>query len=158
MINTVEATLDRLGYRLATWQAGAVVLVLAMVGVVLASLLVHPVDGTEQLFAGSTPFGEGCAFYNEYGFGCMGCGMTRSWVYAVRGDVFTALSYNAAGASLFYGIVAGGVLSAFRLLRRKYVMRIPWSVLIGGASGWGLIWVGLFLLRWQGFMSLPTLN
>lgn len=155
MTHPVERALNRFGLWLITWPARAwFALALAAV-VVTASIVVHPVAGTEQLYIGSMPFGDGCSYRRLYGVGCYNCGMTRSWVFAARGQVFQAFAYNAAGASLFYGIAFSGLLGLVRLIRRRCVLPVPWPVLLGGAGAWVVVWLGLFGARQLGAFALP---
>lgn len=55
------------------------------------------------LLAGFFPFGKLpplCTFKHLTGLPCLTCGMTRSWVSMVHGDVAQALAWNPVGAAL----------------------------------------------------------
>ena len=151
----IERTLDRFGLWLITWPATALLWVGLAVVVCGVSLAVHPEPGTEQLYLGNLPFGSGCDYRRLHGVGCYNCGMTRSWVFAARGAVLQAFAYNAAGATLFYGTLGGGLLGAVRLALRRHVLPIPWSVLGGVAVAWLMVWGGMFGMRQVGWFPLP---
>jgi hypothetical protein len=55
-----------------------------------------------------------CAFLLLTDLPCLTCGMTRSWVFLVRGDVLEALAWNPAGAVLCVITAVGAVYAAAR--------------------------------------------
>jgi len=57
-----------------------------------------------------------CAFLLLTDLPCLTCGMTRSWVALVHGDVLGALLWNPAGAALCVSTAAAGVYAAARQL------------------------------------------
>jgi len=152
----IEGHLNHLGLRLMTWQAGAILLVALAAVVWLAALVVGPGQGTEQtVIFGTHDFGGFCEWRRDHGYGCLNCGMTRSWVHGARGHVLTAFAYSAPGAAMFFGITVGGLLSAVRLVARRRLIRVPWPVTMGLVAAWVLIWLGLFALRSQGILPVP---
>lgn len=151
----VEEALNRFGLVLMEWWPWAWLLLATGLTAFAVSWLVHPVDGTEQLYLANLPFGSGCDYRREYGHGCMNCGMTRSWVYGARGQLATAARYNPAGLGLFAALVSAGVLSGLRLVLRRRVLRVPWAVSLGLAAAWVVVWLGVYALRTQGYLPLP---
>src|SRR5690606_34476165 len=151
-----EEVLHRLGLAMVTWRPWAALWVLIGLVALLASWLVRPVVGTEQLYLGDLPFGTGCEYRREHGHGCVNCVMTRAWGGAARGQRATAWSYTSAGASLFSWLVAGGALSAARLAVGGRVLRFPWWLSLGVALVWTALWLGVYALRTQGFLPLPA--
>lgn len=102
-------------------------------------------------------FGETCLMLAVTGLPCPQCGMTRAFVLAAHGDLWTAFLRNPAGLALFLWISFGGVLGAVRLaVSRVRLARVPHEVVVG----WSLFWlVGLYLipygLRLVGINPLP---
>lgn len=125
---------------------------------VIAAALVSPVPGTQQLTAFGEPFGGTCSMIQLFGIPCAQCGMTRSWVWLVRGQVALAFTYNAAGASLLLSLVWMGVTGWVRLLTRKpRALALDWRI----ASLWWALWaavllMGLWILRLNGVNPLPA--
>ena len=101
-------------------------------------------------------FGEECGFKREFGYGCPGCGMTRSWVHAARGNLIRAVTYNAAGTFMFLWLASAFVIGGFRLILKKpKLMRVhPGFIFIGVVTWLGLV-LGVFLGRLNGVNPLP---
>jgi hypothetical protein len=112
---------------------------------VLAALVVQPgPDEWSYLFG--RQLGGPCGFQEVTELACPSCGMTRSWLWLVRGDLYKAFTYNAAGALLLMGLMLMGVLGAIRLATRDPAkLRIPFKVL----STVVIVWmVGPYLSFW----------
>ncbi len=129
---------------------------LAGIAAVAAALLVHPGVGEALTFQSAT-FGDPCSLRLQTGLPCATCGMTRSWVWAVRGEWARALGYSPAGAALFAALVGVGLLGAARLLTRNPgFARLPWQVLVGATGFWMVVlYEGVWLLRLRGYFPLP---
>ena len=133
----------------------AVVLVLLGGTAVVASRVVSPGVGEALVYDGA-PFGTPCPTLAATGRPCAACGMTRSWVWAARGEPLRALRYNPAGVLLYAGALAGGVLGGARLATRNPAWgRLPWQVQVTGAALLLLLWEGVWLLRLRGYFPLP---
>jgi hypothetical protein len=137
------------------YNGGLVLLALVSLGL---SLLLSPGEDPRWVYLpDGTRFGDTCAFLAATGVPCPQCGMTRSWVHAVRGNVVEAFLYSPGGLGLFLWTQVGGVFGAIRLARRNPdALELPWQVIVG----WTVFWmVGLYLvpygLRLAGIDPLP---
>ena len=83
--------------------------------------------------------------------------MTRSWVFAARGQLLTSITYNAAGTGIFIWLIGSGLIGAIRLIARKpKALKIPDNILITLLVAWaGLLFFGLWIGRWFGLNNLP---
>jgi hypothetical protein len=137
------------------WPSALVALAGICVG---AALTLYPSDGdpTMVYVLGQT-FGGECGMKTALGVPCPQCGMTRSWVYLVRGRVFEAFTFNAAGALLLLWIVVAGLIGAIRLVTgRERVLSPPWIALFAWAMFWIVVpYVGLWIARIIGWNPLP---
>jgi hypothetical protein len=137
------------------WPSTLVLLAGVAIG---AALTLYPADHdpTTVLVIGQS-FGGECGMKTAFGVPCPQCGMTRSWVYLVRGRVFEAFNFNPAGALLLLWIVAGGAIGALRLATgRERLLSPPWIALFI----WVMFWVavpygGLWVARVLGWNPLP---
>lgn len=125
-----------------------------------AALLVYPSGAHEELWLFGIRFGGECGMKVQFGIPCPQCGMTRSWVYLVRGEVTRAFIYNPAGALLFLWIFTGGVIGMVRLLlRRPQLWSPPWVVLFTWCLFWMLVpYMTLYVTRLAGLNPLPEYN
>ncbi len=127
--------------------------VLVAAAAVLAAALVQPVAGHgDQLTLFGRPFGPVCTFLDLTGLPCPSCGMTRSWVWAVRGELALALRYNVAGVALLAILVAYAPVRVWgggRLGRRGAQM-----VLVL-AMTWGFVWMIGWAVRLAGGWPIP---
>ncbi|MCO4772384.1 MAG: DUF2752 domain-containing protein [Deltaproteobacteria bacterium] len=97
------------------------------------------------------PFGtlpKLCAFLLLTDLPCLTCGMTRSWVALVHGDVFGAIAWNPLGTALCLTALAGGVYAAARqlgapalrvstsALERRF---IRFGIVLAVALNWGFV-------------------
>lgn len=150
MIERLERGLDAIGRRLhdviTTWWAWPAFLFLTGLVAVAVSAAATPVGEDVHLF-GWDLFGV-CEWQQATGRPCASCGMTRSWVWAVRGEMSRAWSYNPAGLLLFLTLGWGGLVGGLRLgWRRPGLLAVPWRPL-GFAWGlWFAIWCALAIQR-----------
>lgn len=150
----LEAWLDRVGRRLMEWwvwpAALAAVGWLALIGALLASP-----DGEDVRIAGVDLFGA-CDFRARTGQPCASCGMTRSWMWAVRGELARSASYNAAGTLAFFGLVAAGAVASVRLVaRRPGWLALGWRGTLVVVLGWLAVYLVAWALRVGGSYPLP---
>ncbi len=83
--------------------------------VVLASVVLTPSDESVSIYGWEVP--PLCIFSNLTGLDCLGCGLTRSFVYLGHGDLSAALDRHRMGP-IFYILVLSQVpLRAWRLWR-----------------------------------------
>jgi len=129
----------------APWWVWNVFLVVTAVTALAASLALTPGDGEWVYFMGEQ-VGETCAAIQVTGQPCPQCGMTRSFVYGARFRIVEAFLFNPAGYALFLWIQVGGVLGAYRLVRRNgRAAQLPWELV----AGWTMLWfVGLWAIPW----------
>jgi hypothetical protein len=71
----------------------------------LAARLTLTADGELVRFLG-TPIGSACSFRAHFGIPCPTCGMTRSLVLALRGDIGKAVELNPGGPAAILGLLA----------------------------------------------------
>ena len=151
----VEQTLDAVGRFATKWWAWPALLVFLGFCAFVSSLLVYPGEG-ETLYLFGFRFGQECEFKQQFGFGCAGCGMTRSWVHAARGALWRSFQYNAAGSVLYLVLCAGGVLGLIRLvLRKPGWLKLGFTAVVVGWIGWLVLAVGIFVGRLFGVNPLP---
>jgi len=157
-LDRVSSFLDRSVNGPHPWWLWPSMLVSLAAVCIAAALFVYPDygDPTRVLVLG-TMFGGECGMNTAFGVPCPQCGMTRSWVYLVRGRVLEAFTFNAAGALLLLWIAAGGVVGAFRLVTgRERALNLPWGWLFGWAMFWVIVpYMGLWIARILGFNMLP---
>lgn len=97
------------------WYAGHVVTLVASVAVLTLSFIITPSTGFLDLQGITIP--ELCAWRRFFGIECLGCGLTRSFVFIGHGDWQAAWDMNRIGPFL-YALVAFQVpYRAFRLWR-----------------------------------------
>ena len=157
----VLSALDELAVWLAAfeprWWVWPSTLVAVAVLSLAASWTLHPGADEFVYFPGGTRFGDTCAFIVVTGQPCPQCGMTRSWVHAVRGDLFTSFWYSPAGLGLFLWIQVAGVIGLVRLVRRdRGAWAPPWQFNVGWATFWLIgLYAGPWILRLFGVNPLP---
>ena len=139
------------------WWVWPLIMVLAAVAALVPSLVIYPVPDVEQLYLAGYAFGGPCAFREQFAIPCPACGMTRSWIWAARGCLPTAFTYNAAGASLFLWLVGSGVLGSLRLIRRRSdTLQVPFMWVAGAIAAWFfLLFLGFWIARALGINPLP---
>lgn len=139
------------------WQLGWNLMLLAVgLGVLSLALIFSPGEGEHVLFRGQ-PWGQACSFREVTGYPCSTCGMTRSWVWGIRGHIWKALTYSPAGFTLMAWMLTGGLLGGARLLsRRPTLWRLHWKVLVGWVLFWMVcLYLGGWMLRLGGINPLP---
>ncbi len=121
-------------------------------GAVVAALLLHPVAprAGAHLSIDGVPLPGVCAFREATGIPCPGCGLTRSWVALLHGDLAWSLRFHPLGWLVFLYALAQatrhGVWLTLGRLRRR-IERVGWFL------DRGIIALGaLLLVAW-----IPTL-
>lgn len=156
-MNRLEAALDQLAdipaQRAWLWP---LMMVIVGFGAVLAALLFYP-GGDEWVYLAGVRFGGECGFQQATSQPCPSCGMTRSWVHLVRGDVLTAMRYNLAGVIMLCFLFGLGLLGLVRLATRDATrFRVSLRWLSAGVMAWMIgPYLGLWFLRMAGFNALP---
>jgi hypothetical protein len=121
-------------------------------GVLLAQLVVLRLVSTanEQFVTlAGRELHWGCAFRDAFGVPCPNCGMTRSVVFSLHGDLARAFEMNPAGPLLVAGgLVLGALLVASAFRRPRVAARAPAAnfmrrVVVGTAAYGGLVFVVL---------------
>ena len=127
------------------------------VGAAFGTVIVGPSDIPEKMALLGIPMDGECGFKVVTGKGCPSCGMTRSWVWSSRLQIWRAFVYNPAGATLYWWLLGGGVVGLIRLVtRRPKLLRLPWKVMSGALLFWVLVlYAGLWVGRLFGFNALP---
>lgn len=137
------------------WPSMLVSLAAVSIG---AAWTLYPMEGDPSwVMIGGMKFGGECGMKTALDIPCPQCGMTRSWVYLVRGRIVEAFSFNAAGALLLLWIAGGGIVGAIRLVTgRERALNLPWIVLFSWAMFWIIVpYMGLWIARILGFNMLP---
>lgn len=135
--------------------------VLLAIGALVAAALVTPSPADpDVLTLFGYPFGGGCVLRNLTGIPCPSCGMTRSWVYTVRGELATASRYNIVGVALLAAVVVNGIVHATGLNRRIGMVfagapRRANLLLMFVALGFVGAWASTWFLRLAGVYPLP---
>ena len=88
--------------------------------ILLGSLVLRVTDDRQAVTFLGTTLPETCTFKRILGFGCPGCGLTRSFVFLSRGQLLAALSLNPAGLVLYFCVV---VQIPYRLLQLHRIRR-----------------------------------
>ena len=93
-----------------------------------AARLLFSADREHVTFAGAT-FGAACAFRERFGVPCPACGMTRSVVLTLHGDVATAAELNPGGPVAVFGLLYFSGAMVWLALRgaEPTKRRIQWS-------------------------------
>lgn len=74
------------------------VIVLVCFGILFLAVLISPVDeGSSFLKLGRFPIPSTCSFNNLTGYPCPGCGLSRSMVAAVHGDISGSFRFHRLG-------------------------------------------------------------
>lgn len=152
----VDAFMARTVGHEGPWWAWPLALVTLAVGSLTAAVLVSPGAGESTWLLGS-PFGGECGSKVLLGIPCPQCGMTRSWVHAVRGDLLRAVTYNPAGVLLLLWIVVAGVIGGVRLMRRDpEALKPPYWLLFAWVVFWLAVpYSGMWIARLFGINPLP---
>lgn len=111
--------------------------IVACVGIFLVAALLEPgVPGRSGLTVAGRPLPETCIFLRTTGLPCPGCGLTRSCVAAVHGQVGESLAFHPLGlAVLAYALLQAGRHAVWLAAPRHR----PWVDLWGGRLDYGLI-------------------
>lgn len=156
-MKTISLFLDAVDSLRLPWWLWPTFLVVLAVSSVGASLFFRPL-GTEWVaWPWGGQLGDTCGMIVLTGLPCPQCGMTRSWVHGIRGDLTAAFWFSPAGLALLGWIVAGGVVGAVRLATRDPDRWSPNNLVL---FGWILFWlIPLYTLpyvaRLAGYNPLP---
>ena len=82
-----------------SYLSGEVIIAVVFGGIVLLSATLTPSTDVLTLFGYEIPVV--CGFRRLTGYGCPGCGLTRSFAFMAHGDVFGAFGMNYFGPLLF---------------------------------------------------------
>lgn len=85
-----------------------------------------------------------CPFAIMTGLPCPGCGLTRSWVAFMHGDIGTAFTLNIFGPVLLLATALTTLIAAVTLIRRRRDPLIRWRDLVIGPLG--AVLLGTWLL------------
>lgn len=157
ILERINAFSYQLNQRKVWWWVWPTALVVLAALSITATIIVTPADVGEETLILGNKYGETCGMKAQLGVPCPQCGMTRSWVRFVRGDVVRGFVYNPAGVLLFVWIVIGGLIGALRLITRNAkLLSPPWIALFI----WSMFWIfgpflGLYGARLAGFNTLP---
>ena len=86
-------------------------------GIVAASMILSPTDSVVSL--GSFEIPELCMWRRLTGYGCPGCGMTRSFTYMGHGQIIDAFRLHMAGPLLYTLVAVQVPLRAWRLWKSR---------------------------------------
>jgi hypothetical protein len=154
-VERLERQLDRLGLMLMQWWVWPLSLLLLGLATLAVCWLATPGPHESVLLFGEPMFPP-CPVRVSTGSPCGQCGMTRSFVWAARGQLWRALQYNPAGLALWSVLVGGGVVGAMRLWRRDpALLRASWWTVGGGVLAWLVLYAVGYGLRWAGLNPLP---
>lgn len=137
------------------WIEPAALFSLALLATV-AALGLTPNEGGWVDLAGNK-LGGTCAFLEATGHPCPQCGMTRSFVWGIRGRWAEAFSFSPGGFTLLLWLEVAGLLSAVRLWTRDpNRWRIPYPIAVAWAAVWVvLLYLTPFVGRWLGWIPGP---
>jgi Protein of unknown function (DUF2752) len=135
-----------------SWRADRDLVVVALLVLVLGLLLeVTPAQDGVTLFGWRLP--ESCATQRYLGYGCPGCGLTRSFILGLRGELGAAYRLNAVGPLLLLTLMVQLPYRGLRLLRHRRLRRegLVDLSLARGARWWWSYRMGLIaalLVAW----------
>jgi len=160
-MNWIRRVVDNINSFIPTktdpWWGWALALFGFAVLCIAASILVYPEGTEEELWLFGMRFGGECGMKTQFGIPCPQCGMTRSWVWLVRGDFGQSFFYNPAGFLLLCWIAIGGIIGLARLVRRNPTLwSPPWVALFVWSMFWIIVpYMGLYFARIAGISPLP---
>jgi hypothetical protein len=119
-------------------------LAVMLLGELAAARLLFDADREGVTVAG-VPWRTACAFKERFGIPCPACGMTRSVVLSLHGDVSTAAELNPGGPVIVFGLLYFSAAMIFLAFRQR--ARPPAQ--LGGAKRfiqWSTAAVGMMLI------------
>lgn len=117
----------------------------------------EPSGDPDWVWIAGMQFGGECGMKVALDMPCPQCGMTRSWVYLVRGRIMEAFTFNSAGALLLLWLIAGGVIGFVRLVTgRERALTLPFPVTVALIVAWTVVpYLGFWIARIAGWNMLP---
>ena len=100
---------------LSTYWFGELLLIAIFGSIVLLAAVLSPSPEAVSLFGVEIPMV--CSFRRLTGYGCIGCGLTRSFSFMAHGRVWEALSMNYLGPFLFIAFASQPPYRLYRLYR-----------------------------------------
>ncbi len=107
---------DRLA---SSWWFGHAILLVVCGGVVGFAALLTPTPDVVSLFG--VPIPEMCTYRRVLGFGCPGCGLTRSFSFMAHGSFIQAFQMNWFGPPFFLFVASQVPYRLFTLARGQQV-------------------------------------
>lgn len=123
--------------------------------ILIGAFILTPADsGTPYVRLGGVPIPNVCTIKNLTGLPCPGCGLARSIVAGIHGDVGMSLTYHRLGLLTLYYVCLQFVYSLIMLVIPRWRSRI---VRYGKFLNKGIIVLGiLFMLNWILTLLLPS--
>lgn len=109
--------LGRIDRVFTAWWFGDALLLGIAASVLLMAALITPSDDVLTLFGREIPVV--CTWRNLFGFGCPGCGLTRSFTFMAHGAFIEAFRMNLMGPVLFTVLASQVPWRLWRLIRRS---------------------------------------
>lgn len=134
-------------FRLRDNRASEGIVLLACLGILAGALILSPPHpGTHSVRLGSLSIPPTCTFKNLTGLPCPGCGLLRSMVSAMHGDVDASLSYHRLGLLTLAYIFLQLLCRAGMILTPSKASHMP---RYGRYLDRGIIFIGILLgLNW----------
>lgn len=133
--------------RITPELAPTIVVLATCICILLGALVLAPsVSGGPSIAVGPITLPEICIFKNLTGLPCPGCGMTRSIISAVRGDISGSFFHHRLGLLTMAYILSQFLLSLGVVFVSKFRNRLQH---IGKYLNKGIIGLGaLFFINW----------
>ncbi len=102
--------------------------------------------GAAQLIGSCFGVGLPCVFHQVSGRPCPGCGLTRSVLALLRGDVSASIGFHPFGPLLLLGLLTALVAGVLPVKPRQRLLN--WVAAIERATGFTALILTLFMLTW----------
>ncbi len=121
-------------------------LLAALAAAVIVVTVLRLGDPDGALTLARWPLPDICLIKRTFGIPCPGCGLTRSWVAAIHGDLRASLRFHA------FGLPTLGYALAQGLWQSLWIALPRWRRRTAGLDGFlgvaGLVLVSLMILKW----------